>query len=315
MKIRKLLPILVAILVTGAAAIAETEVSPRHWPFPLFELEAVLSQWLESNGFEVTHLPLPSGGMELVGNKEKQVWQIHLTPHSPLATEIRTSCTSGGQSDRGATVQELWSYLSEYTADQFSLRKDVNQSVPTPVLANGESVVCIRAERDGETVQFSGFFIDRRGLILSTAHDLKGNQTITVTLHNGVEISGHLVGIDHYRDLALIEVRMMASAFLSPARGRDLLREHERLYLIGCPMNHRGAVRSGFVEGPPRRADNLPLWQVSMEILPGSSGSPVFDADGTLVAVTKGRFRGKDSIGFLIPLPTVMEFLRKKQPS
>jgi serine protease Do len=48
-----------------------------------------------------------------------------------------------------------------------------------------------------------------------------------------------------------------------------------------------------------------------MKIYPGSSGSPVFDVQGNLVAVVKGRYRGSESIGFLIALETLLDFIRE----
>jgi serine protease Do len=49
-----------------------------------------------------------------------------------------------------------------------------------------------------------------------------------------------------------------------------------------------------------------------METPPGSSGSPVFDREGKMVAMIKGRYRGTHSTGFLIPLETVVKFLNEK---
>jgi serine protease Do len=49
-----------------------------------------------------------------------------------------------------------------------------------------------------------------------------------------------------------------------------------------------------------------------MHIEHGSSGSPFFDAQGRLAAVVKGRYRGTDSIGFLIPFETLLRFLDRK---
>jgi len=43
------------------------------------------------------------------------------------------------------------------------------------------------------------------------------------------------------------------------------------------------------------------------QVQSGSSGSPVFDAQGNLVAIVKGRYRGTESVGFLIPLATIIE--------
>jgi len=41
----------------------------------------------------------------------------------------------------------------------------------------------------------------------------------------------------------------------------------------------------------------------------GRSGSPVFDHQGALVGVIKGRYRGTDTTGFLIPMEIIMDFL------
>ena len=52
-------------------------------------------------------------------------------------------------------------------------------------------------------------------------------------------------------------------------------------------------------------------WRVMlMEILPGSSGGPVFDREGNFVGMVKGRFRGAGKVGFLIPLETIIEFVK-----
>ena len=55
----------------------------------------------------------------------------------------------------------------------------------------------------------------------------------------------------------------------------------------------------------------MPLWQAQMNIHHGSSGSPVFDGQGRMAAMVKGRYRGTDSIGFLIPFEMILQFLGK----
>jgi serine protease Do len=46
-----------------------------------------------------------------------------------------------------------------------------------------------------------------------------------------------------------------------------------------------------------------------LETSPGSSGSPVFDEKGALVGIVKGRFRGTNTIGFLIPISRIKAFI------
>ena len=45
------------------------------------------------------------------------------------------------------------------------------------------------------------------------------------------------------------------------------------------------------------------------DIYPGSSGSPVFDNQGRLVGMVKGRYRGTTTVGFVTPLETIVAFL------
>jgi serine protease Do len=101
---------------------------------------------------------------------------------------------------------------------------------------------------------------------------------------------------------------------VSLSDGRNLLENGETVYSVGCPGNQPGQLSSGIVDGPPRRLKNRLLWQVIMRIDPGSSGSPVFDDRGRLVAMVKGRFRGSSTVGFLTPLDTIMDFLLKRRP-
>jgi len=70
-------------------------------------------------------------------------------------------------------------------------------------------------------------------------------------------------------------------------------------------------VYAGSVNRPPRRVKDLVMWQVNMTIQPGSSGSPVFAINGNLVAIIKGRYRGTESVGFLIPFETLLSFLEE----
>ncbi|MEW5801065.1 MAG: S1C family serine protease [bacterium] len=348
---------IVPLILAGAVFLAGAAQPPdlsKAYPFPLLEMEEVISRWLLHNNFEVARTPLKGGQVRLGAVREDQKWQITLKPRSPLASEVHAEYTrQEGQPDPAAN-KELWDHLRRYAQDPSAEREDFG--VPAQVLSQGTSVVCIRAGRDGtgqdgagwhgtrqdgagqngagqgksgcdgagqdkseqnragretKPIQFSGFIIDRDGFILATAHDLEGIHEVRVILDNGRELKGSIRKIDHDRDLALISVGAKFDTFIPLARGRNILDIGEKVYSIGWPLNLRGTVHAGFINGPPRKVNTLPLWQVNMEILPGSSGSPVFDARGQIVAVVKGRYRGTDSVGFLIPLGTVREFLRE----
>lgn len=301
----------IACFITSPFAYANTYVQVH--PLPIAELEKVVTGWLDHRGLPIGRTTLDMGVIQLLTQQKNQTGRIILKPRSPLATELNGSWTVQGKPDMSA-LEALNDYIRAYLNGErceTSKEKDVpGQVIPAAVLAKIESVVCLKAKLENNDIQFSGFIIDKDGLILATAHELKGLQEITVVLYDGREFKGNLFRIDHRRDLAFIDIDATLTTHISVAQGRNLLGIGEWLYSVGCPINLRGTVYPGVVNGPPRKADDLPLWQVNMEIHPGSSGSPVFDVEGNLVAVVKGRYRGTDTVGFLIPFQTIVEFVK-----
>jgi len=304
-----------------AALGGETESRIKLYPLPLNEMDEVVSTWLTGKGFSVQKTSLKTGEVKLSAVRNDEEWQILLKPHSALATEVQTVLTADEKPDL-PEIGNLWAHISSYidpllTASPSTKAPEVegvisSKDIPTAVLAKIESVVCIRGNGSAGNMQSSGFIIDARGLILSTAHDLKGCSDITVSLYDGREIKGHVIRMDAHRDLMLIHIGMKLDSAIDLDSGRELIGMGEKLYSVGCPVNLVGTVFSGVLNGPQRRAKDLVLWQVNMRIYPGSSGSPVFDIQGNLVAVVKGRYRGTDAVGFLTPLGTVLEFLREE---
>jgi serine protease Do len=253
------------------------------------------------------------GALQLRAHRGEEKGHIVLTPRSPLATEVQGTWTVAGKSDVLA-LQKLHRYIMVYltgeTSGPVTEKASTRQSIPEAVLSKLESVVCLKAKLENDDIQFSGFILDEDGLILSTAHEMNDLREITVVVHDGRELKGKLIKLDARRDLAFIDVDAKFSTHISMTGGRNMLGMGEWIYSVGCPNNLRGSVHAGIVNGPPRKADELPLWQVSMEIYPGSSGSPVFDQAGNLVAVVKGRYRGTGTVGFLIPFETIVAFAK-----
>jgi serine protease Do len=300
------------LLLASPPLFADNESSQRLCPLPMVEAEKILFDWLVDSGFDVSKTSPERDQIFLLGLKGSESWEMILRPYSPLASYLRMKYTVNGQPQQGK-LDELWAYLEGYSRGQRSERKDFEKEVPPKVLSQSQSVVCIKAKVEQGEIQFSGFIVDKKGLIVSTAHDLKDAQEISAILHNGQKLKGDLVKIDYHRDLILIDIKYKLNSSVS-LKGRKLLKNGEKVYSIGYPFNfnYQRMVHFGIIDGPPRSVDHLPLWKVEMETLPGSSGGPVFDAQGNLVAIVKGRYRGTETVGFLIPLDTILEFLREK---
>lgn len=302
--------LIASILLILSSLFAEEGGVSRLYPLPMIEVERVVMDWLIHSGFEVSKIPIEGDQILLLGKKESEKWELILKPHSPLASILQIKYTVSGGPHR-EKLQELWSHLERYSHGPPIEQETLAQEIPSKVSSQSASVVCIKAKLDQGEIQFSGFVIDPQGFIISTAHDLKSPQEILVTLHDGQRFKGEIVKNDSHRDLVLIHIRSALHSFI-PIKGKRFLKDGEKVYMIGYPNGHQGVIHSGLIDGPLRWVGPLPLWKVKMETLPGSSGSPVFDAKGNLVAMVKGRLRGSDTVGFLIPLETILEFLKEK---
>lgn len=281
----------------------------RIYPLPETETEDVVVQWLQAKGYHLRRSTIAIHGVVLDGQKGDRSWRITLWPHSPLATRVLAAYSVNGMPEP-AGLQHLWSLLDDHIRNVMGAGTENSQGIPAHILSRSESVVCIYVAYPEKPLQVSGFIIDKKGLIICTAHGLKDlQQPLTVALSDGRELPGWVVKMDKRCDLTLVDVKTELNAAISLSDGRDLMGKDEQLFSVVCYANSYGSIFSGNVSGPPRKSDQQLLWQVNMQIRPGSSGSPVFNAQGNLVAVVKGRYRGAETVGFLIPFSSLMNFL------
>lgn len=286
--------------------------SSRSYGLPIGELNHILTDWLDRSGVDVTVRESDMGELALQFRRDGRSWEIGLRPESALGTRVTFA---GDKKDPQSLKfeEELWAFINAYVGPN---HKDIESDAPEPVIpkvvySRTGIVVCINTQSNGMSSQFSGFVIDDEGGIICTAHDLKKYKTIKITDQDGKAYLGKVVKLDMTRDLALIQSQLKPRVFLSLSQGRKSLRKDETIYAIGCPMNQLGKIIVGRVAEPPVRANQLHYWKVLMETSPGSSGSPVFDDQGVLVGMVKGRYRGTNTIGFLIPIDRIRAFLNE----
>lgn len=300
------------VIVAGAA---DRVGNARLFPFPLVEAERMITRWFAASSFQTAVAETGGGDKQVRAQKAAEEWKIVLKPSSPLNTEVSARCSVAGVED-AVRLETFWAALDRYAKGSQQVKGESRPaapardwSAPTAVLRHQEATVCLENAAGTGHIQLSGFVCDDSGLILTTAHDMKEHSALTVITGDGRRFHGRTVKLDHLRDLALIQAGFRPGHTISPARGRLTLDLGETIYAIGCPQGSLGGVYVGTVNSPPRLANAMPLWQVGMTVFPGSSGSPVFDGRGNLVGVIKGRFRGTNWIGFLIPVSIVLEFL------
>jgi serine protease Do len=284
--------------------------SYRSLSIPIGEFKHILINWLDQSGLDVIEEEPETGKVELQFQHNGNNLIIGLKSESALATQM-TLLGDDTDPEFLKFEEELYAFINSYMGPNQNedISADPDPFIPKVIYSKIGSAVCINTSIDGMSSQFSGFVIDYEGTIICTAHDLKKYKIIKITDQDGKMYLGKVVKLDLTKDLALVQSQHKPRTFISLSGGREYLKKKELIYAIGCPMNKLGRIITGRVTKPPVKADQLHYWQVSLETSPGSSGSPVFDEKGALVGIVKGRFRGTNTIGFLIPISRIKAFI------
>ena len=147
-----------------------------------------------------------------------------------------------------------------------------------------------------EGLQFasgSGFFVSRKGHVLTTEHLFRKCDQITVSTPGGARwLSAELVKLDSSTDLALLKVDFTPDAIAPLANGADL-EIGERVASYGFPLagtlSNEGTLSVGHVAALSGINDNANQFQMSADLLFGSSGGPVLDPGGRVIGIAVSR--------------------------
>jgi putative serine protease PepD len=178
------------------------------------------------------------------------------------------------------------------------------------------SVVLLKVSDGVDTGSGTGFFISADGRVVTNHHVIEGAALVTASLSDGrsLEVEG-IVADDPARDIAIIKVK--GGPFAPLVLGESAsLRVGDEIAVVGSPLGLSATLSSGIVsavreKGPEQvgqdKDDRLASWgiQVTAPISPGSSGSPIMNRNGEVVAVAVGMFRGGQELNFGIPVEVV----------
>lgn len=159
-----------------------------------------------------------------------------------------------------------------------------------------------------ERGQGSGFVVKADGLIWTNAHVVEGADTVTVTLKDGREFKGEVVGEDPLTDVAVIQVDAQGLPTVTLGNSEQL-RPGEWAIAIGNPLGLDSTVTAGIISATGRTSAQIRVpdkrvqfIQTDAAINPGNSGGPLLNERGEVIGINTAIIGGAQGLGFAIPI-------------
>ena len=194
---------------------------------------------------------------------------------------------------------------------------------------NQDAVAIVLVEfTDGEKFSGTGFSVDSNGTMVTNKHILVGEDGTKTPRRIGVVFSGstqmwrgEMVGVSPETDLGVLRVMIKGGTprVAGLARTREGVERGDPVAILGYPLGFDLPMEAQ--GGRPIAEPTLTVGTVSKALTsvvqvdaygaPGSSGSPIFDRDGKVIAVLYGGEReSQGKIIFAIPGYIVADYLK-----
>jgi len=161
-----------------------------------------------------------------------------------------------------------------------------------------------------ERGQGSGVIIDSSGLFLSNAHVVERVDRVMITLQNGNQVDGKVIGTDQVTDLALVKVNGFSDLESAKLGDSEDIQVGDWAIALGTPYGLESTVTLGIVSSLHRDINSLgfsdkrlDLIQTDAAINPGNSGGPLINSSGEVIGInTLVRSGPGAGLGFAIPI-------------
>lgn len=172
----------------------------------------------------------------------------------------------------------------------------------------------------------SGVIINRQGYVLTNHHVIEDGEEFFLTLSDGRQFKGELLGADRYTDVAILKIEGLNLPYAELGDSDDLI-IGEWAIAIGNPFGNvlkdpQPTVTVGVISAV-NRSFNLAgeeehiyqdMIQTDAAINPGNSGGPLVNADGKVIGINTfivTKSGGSLGIGFAILINKCKQVLKE----
>jgi len=166
------------------------------------------------------------------------------------------------------------------------------------------AVVVVRAFNENYEMvsQGTGFVINSTGTIATNYHVIDNSYSLKVSFMNGEKYDvNNIVAVDEHRDIAIIAINGYDLPKVSLGNSNKLS-IGEKVISIGNPLGLSNTLSTGIISGIRTDIGDYKLIQTTAPISPGSSGGPLLNMDGEVIAITTMHLQGGQNLNFAVPI-------------
>ncbi len=171
----------------------------------------------------------------------------------------------------------------------------------------GVATVLVYDLTDTVIAQGTGFFIGP-GQLVTNAHVIEGAHRAELKIASGrtLRVAGVLAE-DLTYDLSILgsDVGGQDASVLDLAPPNHVVAQGDRVYVLGSPHGLEFTLSEGLVSAVREAPGVGVVLQISAPVSPGSSGSPVFDANGLVVGLVRAQVIDGQALNFAVPVDRV----------
>lgn len=153
----------------------------------------------------------------------------------------------------------------------------------------------------GEDVYGAGILLDDEGHVLTCLHVIEGLERVTVSFVDGVTSDARLLDSDSELDLALLEIDTARAPGMLAASVATL-EPGDEVFAMGAPRKMKFSLSRGMASFVGRRFDDAYYLQTDLPLNGGSSGGPIMNRSGRVVAIASFVLKQSEGLSFALPI-------------
>ena len=165
---------------------------------------------------------------------------------------------------------------------------------PLPTITPEPSTPEPPKSKDGVIATGTGFLFGSQDYIITNYHVVKGTSQIKVKFLNEEIFDAQVIAKDIKNDVAILKLNKTPSFQTREMKFGDssMVRMGDKVFTIGYPsiqiLGTKPKYSEGVISAVTGIQDNPTMFQTTVPILPGSSGSPLFNENGEVIGLTTG---------------------------